>query len=216
VKTSIRWKMFRWTRPVLVVLAFLITLLLIPRAFNWGLECPSCVQAAQSLATIVGLVAGAAFVLFKLTSGLFLANLALEMESTRVAGDGALKDHASVTVTLRKGDRGTLIFDNIYLRVTDLPSAEKRVQRDPIRLEWTTRFDTGHLWVGRWQEDKARPFLFLTPGDAMTFSHAFEVAHGVPCLVDVVVANKTFSYWRAGQWRASCVLLPISAGSPPK
>ena len=119
----------------------------------------------------MGLVAGAAYVLFRVTSGLFL-------------------------------------------RVTDLLGPSQREHRDPIRLEWTRRFDTEYLWKGIWKEDAARPFLFLTPGDTMTFAHAFEVSHGIPCLVDVIVANKTFSYWRAGQWRTSCVLLPVATSTP--
>jgi len=178
---------------VVVVLASWLAL----KSYRLGLE------KAEHLSKILAFGSVTAFAIYKLCSGFHLMNLTVTLESERVRQAQGL-DHLAFSIKLSKGDRGTLILQEVYARIV-----YDREEFSATPVYSIERLNTGKLRQGTWEQSLRRPYLYLTPGEEMTLGGLAQVLEGRPCILEVVVAGKTPTYWRSGQWRSAKVCLPI-------
>lgn len=164
-------------------------------------------QQCELVSRIAAFVAVAAFVLYKLFAGFHLSNMSIELSLKR-GHRSEQQDILAITIALVKGDRGTIKLLNAAARV--ICDGDRKA----IDLPGLQRLHTGELRKGVWQVSDRRPYLYFTPGEKTVFGTHATVPHGSPCIVEVVFAGKTPIYWRSGQWRASCVSLPLDNAEP--
>ena len=168
-------------------------------------------QETRNFAEAIALFCAAGFFLYKLRSGYLIVNLSLKVScSRRQLSTKEDKDYLVVSITLNKGDRGSLLIHDAQIRITcpgeqDISCALEDLRRFTYR-------DAGGgtskelVWG---QPSQTKPFLRLTPGDRTQISWWKEVAKGKPCKVEVAVLGKRDFSFRFGQWRASCSSLPL-------
>jgi hypothetical protein len=135
-------------------------------------------------------------------------NLTVSLGCERVSHAQGV-DHLAFSIRLSKGDRGTLILQEVYARLSY--DGEKWIATP---VYGTGRLNTGELRDGNWERSRRRPCLYLTPGEETTLGGLAQVAERRPCILEVVVAGKTPIYWRSGQWRSSKICLPIEPAAP--
>jgi len=154
------------------------------------------------------LCAGAFFV-YKAFSGYLISNLSVSLKCRRRhLGSGT--DYLTVTVSLKKGDRGAVSLHDIRAHVS--PTADGELDFKP--LVGTKRLGSRDGGNGTWRiletQSREAPLLNLPPGEATSFSQCFRVPSRYPCEVDVTVLGGW--PWHRGtryQWRASDISMPV-------
>ncbi len=164
-------------------------------------------EAAESVAKILAFLAAAVFAAVKLASGFYVTNLAIDLTCTRSQKDEN-EDYVSINVTLSKGDRGTLVISDAYLRITEAKVHPDNGEVPPRTLGGLGRLDLSALRQGSWRHTPYERALYLAPGDKLTLASIATFDRRQPCLIEVAVAGKTFLYLRAGEWRAATVSAP--------
>ena len=170
------------------------------------------VEDWKHLAEIVALLAAAAFFVYKLLAGYLFPNLSLELSSCREPIGITGKDALVVTVTLSKGDRGSIrLHDGLvtikhespphmvnerllgFHRLTSIPTSLGIIQRREIVPDTLSR---------------SAPLLRLTPGDKIIMAAHSQVPSTEICVVEVTLLGKRDGSRKFGQWRGSLISLP--------
>jgi hypothetical protein len=191
-----RTPLFLSSLTLALILATLASWLAL-KSYGLGLE------KAERVSKILAFGSVTAFAMYKLFSGFHLMNLSVTLESERVR-QAQGSDYLAFSVKLSKGDRGTLILQEVYARIS---YDGEEFSATPVYS--TERLNTGKLRQGTWEQSLRRPYLYLTPGEEITLGGWAQISEGRPCILEVVVAGKTPIYWRSGQWRSAKVCLPI-------
>jgi hypothetical protein len=175
-----------------------------------GLSLSDWDHLAKSLALLAALV----FFAYKAISGYMVTNMSLKLACTRQPSNKGNLDDLALSITLLKGDRGSVAIhdatvrlygaDGVGLGPIPLTSID-RLTLDPDssgnanrkKVAWDTSLDS-------------KPCLNLTPGDEMTLSSYCQVSSaGVWRAEVVVLGRRVFSPFVA-QWRGSLIALPLT------
>jgi hypothetical protein len=170
----------------------------------------------QSLATILGILGGGGFFLFKAIYGYNNVNCSISVACERQHKDQDT-DFVSATVTIDKGPNTALSLLRSEVRFTPARTPQ------PIELHFhrlsVTETQSGVLSVS-WDTPAPEHALFVSPGERMHFAGVAEVPRAQPCRVEAVVLGRKrlrrpTTWARSGflaQWRATAVSLPRGDG----
>ncbi len=162
------------------------------------------VEFIELLARLVAFLGAGVFFGYKALSGFHLINLSIDLEVSRETSPNRETDQLSVSAILSKGDTGTLVLDDAFVKVCAQDGTEVVTE-----LQGLSRLDSKRLRRGEWVEATYSQ-LHLTPGESARFSCSATVAKNKVCHVEVVVLGHRLHHpWsRRSQWRASAVSLP--------
>lgn len=171
---------------------------------------------ARHVAEIIALLSGAAFFAYKAISGYLITNVSIKLRCVRQHIPGATDDHLKVTITLEKGDRGTVQIHDVQARVcTAIGKLPPIFETDFDSLGVDRRsfkhksFGNTERAVINWDRlSQTSPFLNLSPGEKTDFSFLAKVPSGIPCMIYCCVLGRRRGSPRIAQWRASSVSLP--------
>jgi len=167
---------------------------------DWWKLVPAFIQAFAAFGALI-------FLLIRYYRGSEITNLSLTVESERVKSGLAELDWLVVRLTLKKGDRNTVVLHDIQARFS---TVEK-----PVVFTGNQRL--GHeLCQGRyriaWDTANADyPLINLPAGDETQLAAWVQVPSDKPCIIEVVVVGIHYGQKVGpGQWQASDVSLPLS------
>ena len=168
-------------------------------------------QAANSLAQTLGVIAAAGWFAMRAWLGHFYSavRLTLSVERRR---KNQTDDFVAGTLTIASGDHGGAIqLHDIFFGVsTDkgVAYAEHYPQPQYDRRAVDRTLIDGRLRVD-WDRTDPLPLLNLGPGDCMQFAFFTSIQAETPCLIQACVVTRGAGGTRyPGQWRASAVALP--------
>ncbi len=166
----------------------------------------------KDLFQVVALMAAAGFFLYKVIAGHLFPNLEVSLDCSRQPNSHSGKDFLKITVTLTKGEYGTLRIHDVQARITSENSAARFVSFIGVdrRSFLCERFNGQERKIIDWvNRSKQNPFLQISPKEKTQFSAYTEIPQEVPCAIDVAILGKILASWKFGQWRASCISLPL-------
>jgi hypothetical protein len=158
------------------------------------------------------LIAAAGFFLYKVIAGYLFPNLEVSLDCSRQPNSHSGKDFLKITVTLTKGEYGTLRIHDVQARITPENSDARSVSFIGVeRRSFLSQTFNGHErkiidWGNR---SKKNPFLQISPKEKTQFSAYAEIPPEVPCVIDVAILGKILASSKFGQWRASSISLPL-------
>jgi hypothetical protein len=165
------------------------------------------------LAKVLALFAALAFFVYKVASGFMITNMSLKLVSLRRPATRDFDDVVT-TVTLVKGDRGTVAIHDASARafMSSNQSPEPVTLHSTVRQSYSTSHKLGiqQLLINWKQQSSSSPFLNLTPGDEMTLTAHHRVPIAEACRIDVVVLGKRIRSPFVAQWRGSSISLPLT------
>jgi len=169
----------------------------------------------KNVAELAGVFAAGAYFLWRLVNGFFLVNLSATVTCARTR-QTSTHDWVAATVTLKKGDRGTVMILDASVRF--LPEGSEGIVR-PIESLARLSFDNnqvetrdGHfrrVSVNWSRRSKRAPFVNLTPGEEISASCYASVPAATPCLIELALLGRRPSFSTIAQWRTSCTSLPL-------
>jgi hypothetical protein len=165
-------------------------------------------EATRYWAEAFALVCAGLFFLYRAFAGYFRVNLSLSLNCKRQHLDGD-RDYLVVILHLKKGDNGSLALHEAA--ATIMYNGSKEVSHFPsvTRLD-TNRPETNAPCKIDWEQiDSQSPLLNIIPGEEADFSLWREVPCNAVCQIEAVVIGQKLSGHPVGQWRVSCVSLPI-------
>ncbi len=180
-----------------------------PKVYHWaGRDSGKIKDIAQVLAW----VAAALYFGYQAISGYFLVNVSLSVDTERRKSHNEDKDFLKVTVSVEKGDRGTLHLYDAKLRIRQNGEWHKPIDIEVVRF--------GHIQengltinFGKTVKDRS---LNITPGEKAIFAEWTEVDSDSPCLVEAHIMGTRISSFYVAQWKTSAVSLPITDNKEPK
>lgn len=174
-------------------------------------------EIIKSYAEAAGFFGGALFFLYKFVSGYLITNLSLSLHCGRQRQNDRFDDLV-IRVKLTKGDRGALSLHDAQARVTFDGTSNTYVFRGLKRLSRKKETKPRRKIVGwarrsiDWENGaETSPFLKMTPGEETELSLGCAVPADKVCNVEVVILGKRPTSTKFGQWRASCISLPVSS-----
>jgi hypothetical protein len=167
---------------------------------------------AETIKAIVESIAfgcAGGFFVWKIRSGYQVVNLSLDLQCHRVARAADI-DLLVVSVTVTKGDRGSLEVHDVQARFTIRDQVRTAAFAGFERSSFTTEsLPAAERHVINWSKpSKSSPFLRLTPGESTSFSCHVEVPKSETCFIEVAVLGKQASGKKVGQWKATHVSVP--------
>jgi len=138
---------------------------------------------ARHLAEIMALLSAAVFFAYKAISGYLITKLTIKRRSMRQHIPGANHDHLKVTITLEKGDRGTVQIHDVQGRVCTANGKLPLVFETDLDSLGVDRRSFKHKSFGNteralinWEKlSQTSPFLNLSPGEKTDFSFLAKV-----------------------------------------
>jgi len=170
------------------------------------------IAIAKDLFGAAALLGAAGFFLFKAIQGYLILNLSLQLESRRVRH--GLSDLIAITLTLSKGDRGTVRLHDISVKATDLfgvvyqpkgpsgPPEERFSHQKPSATNPSVRI----IWS---QRSSRNPHLNLSPGETYQIEWVISTPSQIPIIIESAVLGRARLWRRTGQWRATKISLPL-------
>jgi hypothetical protein len=149
---------------------------------------------------------GGVFLIYKVLSGYFIADLSLKVSCERFATGQGMEILAASAI-LKKGDKGTIRIHDAKVRISDDAGNVFAVQRMTgiDRLSFETEKDRMKILFNSVSKT---PWLSLPPGDETQFVGLCRVPSGQLCLVEFVILGRKLWGGKTAQWRASTVSLP--------
>ena len=175
----------------------------------------------EHLAKVLALLGALFFFSYKGFAGYHVTNMGLRLAFIRQPSVDAERDDVAISVTLTKGDRGSVAIHDARAVLIG-PSALKL---GPFELHSIDRWSFKTTTVGTvqikkivcGQGAKQIPYLNLTPGDEMTLSCYCQVPSTDAWRIEVVVIGRRhgprfrfLSEQGVAQWRGSSVTLPLT------
>jgi hypothetical protein len=155
------------------------------------------------------------FFLFKVVSGYFVANLSVGIECSRQSDPAdKMTDLLTVTLTLSKGDLGSVQIHDIQVRnngspIKEMESLYKELWRLPDERNEKAGKPTEVIWDDDYRK-KRSPFITLGPGEQTQLASYCKVRSNQVCEIRAIIAGR--AVWRpwtpSCQWRVSAVCLP--------
>lgn len=165
-------------------------------------------ESLASAAQVLAFLGAAVFFLVKAYQGYLTVDLSLEAacrRSHRARG----QDDLAISVTMKRGDRGSVRLRDLIVRVRD-EGGDIAVHRldDIRRLNYT---GDGELVLPLTRRHGKMPFLQLTPNESMMVATHVLVPSTSVAVVDVVLQSQKRALRNLGQWRTSAISLPADA-----
>ena len=150
---------------------------------------------------------GGLFLIYKILSGYFVTDLSVKVACERFSR-GQDEEELAVTVSLKKGEKGTVRIDDVRFRLVD--QAGTQVSEHPMRgidrLSFTTS-DLGRMCIAFNRTPEQAAWLNLPPGDETQFAGLCRIPADASFLVEVAILGRNL-WGRSAQWRASAVSFP--------
>jgi hypothetical protein len=168
----------------------------------------------EHLSKALALLGALLFFGYKVVSGFMVTNMSLKPGCARQPTADEKFDDLTISVTLSKGDRGSVAIHDAAARLYDAAG----VGSDPVPLNSIARLSFVSQAIGNitqkkiaWDvRSKSSPFLKLTPGDEMTLSAHCKVSSIDTCRVEVIVLGQRINSSFTAQWRGSVVVVPLT------
>jgi hypothetical protein len=170
-------------------------------------------EGVKAAAEAMALAAGGVFLVYKILSGYHVVNVSIGLGAQRVPKPGSNDlDLLSIVTTLKKGERGSIVFWDARARFFDgdeelfvSAGAEPTDARPAFPDVERYSYDARQI---EWKPSGRAPYLKMTPGDSMELAMVREVARDRAIRVEVVVLGRKRWSVRVAQWRSSIVSLP--------
>jgi hypothetical protein len=180
------------------------------------LMCIGALYIVEYWIKIVAFFAAAAFFIYKVITGSFFVNLSLRVSTERSAKIGSDDDQLAVSMELAKGERGSILLNEIQVRVKH-PEVQP-----PIRVHGTFRamreMDQYQKEIINFDKpDVDFQWYRIPPGETAVFTCLIpSIPRNHPCIVEVIViaereyiiTKRTTKKWGRSQWRSSAISLP--------
>lgn len=167
----------------------------------------------ESVAKILAFLGAAAFFCFKAITGYLWIDLSLALDCQRASQSDGERDFLTVNLLLNKGPNSGLTLHSLQARILYDKEIQFRdfghIKRSTVRDQCSSVKPEDWLTV-----DKKSPFLKLIPNEETQFSLVCELPSNLAAIVEVIVVGKRTRLGRSyGQWKTSCVSLPLTSQS---
>jgi hypothetical protein len=152
------------------------------------------IEHARDIAEAVALLCAGAFFGYKAYTGYLRVNLSLSIQCQRHASATAGEDYLAVSVRLAKGANGSLTLHDVKARIAHHQEVQFLSFTGVTRSECVSELQPYARKVVDW-----------------SLSAFCKIPAGLACVVEVVVLGQRTNRRAMGQWKASCVSLPIEA-----
>ena len=170
------------------------------------------IEHARDIAEAVALLCAGAFFGYKAYTGYLRVNLSLSIQCQRHASATAGEDYLAVSVRLAKGANGSLTLHDVKARIAHHQEVQFLSFTGVTRSECVSELQPYARKVVDWSRlSEQSPLLKVVPGEETQLSAFCKIPAGWACVVEVVVLGQRTNRRAMGQWKASCVSLPIEA-----
>lgn len=171
----------------------------------------------KTFAEIFAFLGAGIFFTYRAIAGYFTYNLILSLKTKRIPHQiNENLDYLVITVSLEKGDSGTIAIHEAQVRVShDANESPKIISLTGIdRLSYTNHKKRGKDWKRLDWEciESLDPFLGLAPGEKTEFSCFVEIPKSQICTIEVTILGRGL-ITRMLQWRASGISTPAMSQS---
>ena len=181
-----------------------------------NLEAASKFADLRHFAEVFALISAGGFFLYKAISGYLVTNLSLKLSCVRQRIPGGKEDYVKATLTMEKGDRGTVKIHDVLgtvCTIGDMKTPIASTTFDSLGMDRRSfkqiPFGNTHRAEIIWNKlSETQPFLNLSPGEKTHVSFLATVPTGEPYVIYLVVLGQRRFSRRMAQWRASTVSLP--------
>jgi hypothetical protein len=163
----------------------------------------------KDLSQIVALLGAGGFFTYKTLTGYLLVNLTLAVSCTRQRTADGSKDYLVVTVHMKKGPNGSVALHDVRALVKCDQYAAEIIFTGNSRSSYRTVPDGSRRQINWSKESESSPLIKLVPDEETDMSGLCEVPIDAACTVEVAVLGKRVAGKAFGQWKASCVSLPV-------
>jgi len=171
------------------------------------------ITTVKDFAQTLAFVSAFLYFVYKWINGYLVVNTSMSVELIRTPTT-ASTDTVAITVTLERGQLGTVTLHDLRARVRwgdkwgdDASPVEFP---DIRRLSYTTAANPNRKQANLDAESTSSPLLRLPPGEKVSYGVAIEGPSNSPCAVSAVALGRLLGGWKIAQWRASCAVAPRS------
>jgi hypothetical protein len=165
---------------------------------------------AKDLAQTLAFAGAFVFFVYKVINGYLIVNTSIGLDVARgPSGQDPKSDILVLTITLERGQLGSLTLHDVQARVT-WPEKGEAILHFPeiLRLSYTAQANPKRKTAILDRQSTNSPLLRLAPGEKTSFGAWLEVPAHLPCSVSAVALGRLMGGWKIGQWRASRATLP--------
>jgi hypothetical protein len=167
-------------------------------------------EHAKQIAEILALLAAGCFFTYKAITGYLRVNLSLTVGEKREALDEA-RDYLVIRVHLKKGSNGSLSIHDLRALVTYQGRTQDIVFPGTKRSSYRTEPNGIRRTIDWSKLSESSPLLKLVPDEEIDLCAVCEVPKNALCEIDVGLLGKRIAGSAYGQWKTSCVSLPLAA-----
>jgi hypothetical protein len=176
---------------------------------NWPACAKDLSEIAAHLSQAVALLGAGGFFAYKAYTGYLRVNLTLTVSCTRQRMTDDSKDYLVIQIHLKKGPNGSVALHDVRALVRSDHYSTEVVFTGNSRSSYRTVPDGSRCQLDWSKESKTSPLIKLVPDEETDMSGVCEVPLDAVCTVEVAVLGKRVAGTTFGQWKASCVSLPV-------
>ena len=171
-------------------------------------------------AQIAALLGAGGFFAYKAISGYLRVNLTTFVSCTRQRAEDGTGDYLAIQLDLKKGPNGSVALHDVRALVKSAKPEDRDkpgvvlVFTGNSRLTFVPSADGSRRQVDWSQESRTSPLIKLVPDEETNMSVCCKVESEGVYSVEVAVLGKRVAGRKFGQWKASCISLPVLKVAP--
>jgi hypothetical protein len=168
----------------------------------------------EHVAKVAAVIGALTFFSYKVVSGYLITNMSIRLSCLRQPTSDVALDDLVFSVTLIKGDRGTVAIHDASARLFDdagTPIATVALYSAARQSYKSERFGAVDRKCINWVAQSTKsPFLNLSPGEEMTLASRHRISSAIVCRVDAIVLGRRTTSSYVAQWRGCAIALPLT------